>query len=128
MEVSLKARKQSEPRTPEFKKQAVERMLAGEPVSRLSRQLRVRRASLYRWREAYRKGGVAGFRPVGRPRQPDQRQAPEKGNARIQELERKVGQQTLVIDFLQKAFKRVAELRRPSRSAGATASTAKCKP
>ena len=112
----------------EFKAKAVRRMLAGEPVARLSRELKVKRTLLYRWRDAYRKEGIDGFRrPVGRPRL-----KPEEGmpaaEARIRELERKVGQQAMVIDFLQKACKRVKELRRPSKGPGGTASMERSKP
>ena len=112
----------------EFKLSVVERMMAGEPVARLSRQVKVKREMLYRWRDAYRKQGAAGLqRPQGRPRQ-----RPEPGRpaaeARLRELERKVGQQALVIDFLQRACKRVKELRRPSQGSGATASMERSKP
>ena len=57
---SLKGRSKRERRTAEFKKKTVRRMLAGEPVSRLSRELKVERSQLYRWRDAYRKEGAAG--------------------------------------------------------------------
>ena len=53
----------------EFKVRVVQRMMAGEPVARLSREVQVKRTLLYRWRDTYRKQGVAGFQqPVGRPR------------------------------------------------------------
>ena len=48
--------------------------------------------------------------------------------ARIRELERKVGQQALVIDFLQRACKRVKALRQESKGSGATASMERSKP
>jgi transposase-like protein len=112
----------------EFKVKVVQRMLAGEPVSRLSRELKVKRTLLYRWRDAYRKEGIAGFRrPVGRPRLTPQEEVPA-AEARILELERKVGQQAMVIDFLQRAFKRVKELRQPSKGPGGTASMERSKP
>ena len=113
---------------PEFKLRVVQRMLAGEPVARLSREVKVKREMLYRWRDAYRKQGPAGLqRPRGRPpRQPEEKAS--SAEARIRELERKVGQQVLVIDFLQRAFKRVEELRPTSRASGATASMERSKP
>ena len=89
-------------RTVKFKEGAVQRMLSGEPVAALSRELGVRRSLLYRWREAYRKEGVSGFRPIGRSAR--SQVSPKKqaagAEARIQELERKVGRQAMVIDFL----------------------------
>jgi transposase len=114
--------------TPEFKLSVVQRMMAGEPVARLSREVKVKRELLYRWRDAYRKQGPAGLqRPPGRPPLKPQEKTPS-AEARIRELERKVGQQAMVIDFLQRAFKRVKELRRPSKGNGATASMERSKP
>ena len=103
------------------------RMLAGEPVSRLSRELRVRRSLLYRWRDAYRKEGSSGFRPIGRPEWSLENKA-KKAEDRIAELERKIGQQAVVIDFLRKAFKRVEELRQPNKGNGGTASMERSRP
>ena len=114
-------------RTEKFKESAVLRMMAGEPVSRLSRELKVRRILLYRWREAYREKGAAGLRPIGRPGW-SQESRQKEAEGRISELERKIGQQTVVIDYLRKAFNRVEGLRQPSRGNGGTASMEKWKP
>ena len=119
--------------TVEFKTQVVQRMLAGEAVSALSREVKVKRSILYRWRAAYRKEGVEALaRPRGRPPGPSQGKrpvpAPAAGEERIRALERKVGQQALVIDFLQRACKRVKELRQTSSAPGATASMERSKP
>jgi len=112
----------------EFKVSVVQRMMAGEPVARLSREVQVKRTLLYRWRDTYRKQGVGGFQqPVGRARKPPQEVVPGAA-ARIRELERKVGQQALVIDFLQRACKRVKESRPASKGSGATASMERSKP
>jgi transposase len=110
----------------EFKQAAVQRMLAGEPVSRLSRELKVKRSLLYRWRDAFRKEGAEGLRPIGRPGWSDDNKAKDF-ESRIAALQGKVGQQTMVIDFLRKAFKRVEELRRQTRSNGVTASMERSK-
>jgi len=125
----------SKPRefTAEFKASVVQRMLAGESVSGLSREVQVRRQILNRWRAAYRQEGVEGLaRPRGRPPGPSQRKRPTSpppaGEERIRALERKVGQQALVIDFLQRACKRVKELRQTSKEPGATASMERSKP
>jgi transposase len=107
--------------TAEFKASVVQRMLAGESVSRLSREVKVKRQVLYRWRDAHRKEGLA------RPRGSAREQAPGS-EARLRELERKVGQQAMVIDFLQRACKRVKELRQPSQGPGETASMERSKP
>jgi transposase len=102
-------------------------MLAGEPVSRLSRELKVRRSLLYRWRNTYRNEGTAGFRWIGRPGRSQEEQA-RAAEARISDLERKVGQQAMVIDFLRRAFKRVEGLRQPSKGDGGTASMERSRP
>jgi transposase-like protein len=118
--------------TAEFKARVVQRMLAGESVSGLSREVKVKRQILYRWRDAYRKEGLEGLgRPRGRPRGPSRRNppaAPPAGEERIRELERKVGQQALVMDFLQRACKRVKESRPPNKAAGGTASMERSRP
>jgi transposase-like protein len=112
----------------EFKVSVVQRMMAGEPVARLSREVKVKRTLLYRWRDTYRKQGVGGFqRAVGRPRKEPQEVVPGAA-ARLRELERKVGQQALVIDFLQRACKRVEALRQERKGPGATASMERSKP
>jgi transposase-like protein len=113
----------------EFKERVARRMLAGESVSALHHELQIKRSVLYRWRDAYRKEGVAGLQRVG-GRPPGvlnpPRPAGEPGAAaarRIAELERKIGQQALDLDFFRRAFKRVNELRRKPVEPGATAST-----
>ena len=113
----------------EFKQGVAQRMLNGESVSALHQELQVKRSVLYRWRDAYHKEGAAGLqRPVGRPPgtpNPPRpvRPAEDPAARRIAELERKIGQQALDLDFLRGAFKRVKELRRKSTVSGATAST-----
>jgi transposase-like protein len=113
--------------SPEFKKRVAQRIVSGESVSSLCQELDIKRAVLYRWRDTYRKEGRAGFeRPVGRPpgrAAPGPRAAPEAAQRRIAELERKIGQQTLDLDFLRRAFKRLKESRRNNTGTGATAST-----
>jgi len=116
--------------TKEFKVAVVERMLNGESISGLHHELKIKRSILYRWRDAYRAEGEAGLsRPRGRRPGPLQGARPTaakgaEGEAkRIAELERKIGQQALEIDFLARAFKRVKEDRQRSTEAGDPAST-----
>lgn len=110
----MKGKGKRELRTAKFKERAVQRMMAGEPVSVLSRELKVKRSLLYRWRDAYRKEGAAGFRPIGRPGW-SQENKQNEAEVRITALECKIGRQAMVIDFLRRAFKRVEGLRRPSK-------------
>ncbi len=111
----------------EFKLQAVQRMEAGECVSALSRELGVRRKLLYEWRERFRKRGMAALeRRPGRERlsfEQREQQVREDTARQIAELERKVGRQALLIDFLQRAFKRVGDSRQNNNEPGVKAST-----
>jgi len=115
-----------------FKQTVAQRILHGESVSALHLEFQIKRSVLYRWRDAYRKEGAAGLqRPIGRPpgtpNPPRLALAPaspeELAARRVAELERKVGQQALDLDFLRRAFKRVKESRRKSTASGGTAST-----
>jgi transposase-like protein len=123
----------------EFKLTAVRRMLAGEDVSQLARELKVLRKDLYVWRDRFRSGGPEALRGPGRPRRGSPRTGPEAASVprqrpppaddlaaskrRIGELERKVGQQQLEIDFFQRALRQVSGKRRPSDGPGAKPST-----
>ncbi len=123
--------KASKPRvfTEEFKAKAVERIAAGEPIRSVSRDLKVRRSVLYRWRDAYREKGRVGLRPPGRPartpaaQQTHQTEAEICALQRTAELERLVGRLTLDLDFLRRAFKRAVESKRRSTGAGDSPST-----
>lgn len=114
----------------EFKLAVVERILNGESVSALHHELQIKRSILYRWRDTYRAEGEAGLRrPRGRPlataewRSSAAEKTSQADAKRIAELERKIGQQALEIDFLAKAFKRVKEDRQRNTEAGDPAST-----
>jgi transposase-like protein len=115
--------------TREFKEGVAQRILNGESVSALHQEFQIKRSVLYRWRDAYRKDGAAGLqrppgRPPGVPNPPRPVGSPQEAAARrVAELERKIGQQALDLDFLRRAFKRVKESRRKNTAAGATAST-----
>ena len=115
----------------EFKVGVARRIVNGESVSALQQEFQIKRSVLYRWRDAYRKEGAAGLerppgRPPGVPNPPRPVGSPEEAAARrVAELERKIGQQALDIDFLRRAFKRVKESRRKNTGTGATASTEK---
>jgi transposase len=114
--------------TREFKEGVARRIASGESVSALHQEFQVKRSVLYRWRDAYRREGAAGLRTAGRPpgipNLPRPVTSPEETAARrIAELERKIGQQALDLDFFRRAFKRVKESRRKNIAAGAKAST-----
>ena len=114
-----------------FKLAAVRRMMAGEDVSALSRELRVLRKDLYYWRTRFRAGGPEALRGKGRPRktevvqpQPNEPSGEvEKARERIAELERKVGQQQVDLDFFRQALQRVGEAAPPKGGTGGAPST-----
>jgi transposase len=119
-----------------LKLKSIERMDAGESVSALSHELGVKRTMLYRWRSQYRSGGAARFRDrPGRPTTAEaQAMAVARGAAseaaslaaarrQIAELERKIGQQQLDLDFFKAALRHFEASRRPSDRPGATASS-----
>lgn len=119
----------------ELKLAAVHRMLAGENVSALARELKVLRKDLYKWRASFRSGGPAALRGRGRPRRLVQAEPPDataaappeaeltKAQRRIAELERKIGQQQVELDFFRQALRQVGGKRRPSDGPGAGSST-----
>ena len=120
---------------PEFKLLVVSRLMAGESPAAVSRELGVRRTQLSKWSGHFRRDGPEGLRRAGRPRRltaamPD---APIKTSGqmkdlagardRIAELERKVGQQQLELDFFRQALRQVRGARRPNAESGVTGST-----
>lgn len=118
--------------TPEFRISVAKRILNGESVLAIHRELDIKRSVLYRWRDAYRKLGPVGLeRPVGRPSGKDPRTAPlaatelERLHQQVKELEQKVGQQAMQLDFFRGAFKRVKEQMPSKGGAGASSSTPK---
>jgi len=127
----------------EFKEAAVRRILAGEKIRAVADELRLRSQLLYTWVDLYEQGGADALVPRGRPRkavawarrralvQQPSRQARAYGHAgsesardsRLVELERKVGQQAVELDFFKEALRHVTEPPRPSGGHGARASS-----
>jgi transposase len=128
----------------EFKLGIIRRILAGENVSALGRELRLSRKDLYAWRDRFLAGGPEVLRGRGRPRKAEaadlaasgtRAKAPpdtpaaelEAARTRIAELERKIGQQQVELDFFRQALRQVRGARRPSAEAGVTGSTGSSK-
>ena len=120
----------------EFKLEAVRRILAGERIKALSQELNVLRKDLYSWRKLFRAGGADALRPLGRPCKGDSvvtARVTKRGREvaagdvaapeRVAELERKIGQQQIELDFFRQALRRVKEARRPNAGSGVTGST-----
>ena len=118
----------------EFKQAAVARMDAAERIGDLAAELGIRRELLFRWRRAVELGGVAALRPPGRSSKPTRRPeivAPAvtvpadlaTARQRIEQLERKIGQQQLDLDFFRAALRHVKEQRLKKGGPGETPSS-----
>ncbi len=88
--------------TKEFKLAAVRRLEQGVSIGEAARALEVNPNVLHRWRREFRQGPGNAFPGNGKQRWSE---------GRIAELERKVGQQALEIDFLKECLQRIEEQR-----------------
>jgi transposase len=139
-------KRKSKPKSPhrvfsrEFKIGIIFRMQAGESVSALARELKMTRKDLYAWRDRFQAGGPDALRGRGRPPKSEAAGLAGSGRTatppaeipgaeleaagkRIAELERKVGQQQLDLDFFQRALRHVGAPRQPGTKPGVTGST-----
>ena len=120
----------------EFMLKAVERLEAGERASALAIELNLNRTIIYHWRDRFRANGAEALTSNrGRPRTPEvlAAEGPRASRARadgliqaraqIAELERKVGQQQLDLDFFRGALQHIEGSRWPSDAPGVTASS-----
>src|ERR1044072_298911 len=86
----------------EFKLAAVRRLEQVVSIAEVARGLEVDPNVLHRWRREFRQGPGNAFPGNGKPRWSE---------GRIAELERKIGQQTVEIDFLKACLQRIEEQR-----------------
>ena len=100
--------------TREFKLAAVRRPEAGVSLAEVARGLEVNPNVLHRWRREFRQAPGNAFSGNGQPRWSDGRMA---------ELERKIGQQAVEIDFLKGCLQRIEEQRMLQASTGNPQST-----
>ena len=95
--------------SPEFKRAAVDRFLAGESASVLAQKLNIRRKFLHDWRN---KGVGTESTPkklgIASKVDPVQQQLAQK-QQRIEELERLAGQQAAQLDFFAATLRAVKE-------------------
>ena len=100
--------------TREFKLAAIQRLEQGISIAEVARGLEVNPDLLHRWRSEFRHGPGNAFPGHGQRRWSE---------GRIAELERKIGQQTLEIDFLKGCLQRIEEQRMLQASNGNPQST-----
>ena len=86
----------------EFKQTAVNRLNSGQTAAEVARALEVHPSDLHRWRRELQEHGERAFNGAGKKRAQE---------TQIAELERKIGQQTIEIDFLKRALQHVEEQR-----------------
>jgi transposase len=122
----------------EFKEVVVLRLEAGERIAAVSDELKIRRKLLYEWRAAYRKLGAAGFNrkrgrkpgvarasPDAAPATPAPLTELARAQARIVELERKIGKQQTDLDFFREALRLIDARDLMSRATPSTRSLKK---
>ena len=88
--------------TSDVKMAAVQRLETGSSIAEVARAFEVNPNVLHRWRREFRQGPGNAFPGFGKRRWDDTHQA---------KLERKIGQQTLEIDFLKGCLQRIEEQR-----------------
>jgi transposase len=89
--------------TREFKVAAVRRLQTGFPVGRVARELEVNPNQLHAWRRQFEERPNTAFSGEGRRRREE---------SPIAELERKIGQQAMEIDFLKGCLRQIEDLRK----------------
>ena len=88
--------------TKELKVAAIQRLDAGASLAEVARAFEVNPNLLHRWRKEFRQGPGNAFPGLGKRRWDE---------AKVAQLERKVGQQALEIDFLKGCLQRIEEER-----------------
>jgi transposase len=86
----------------EVKVAAIRRLESGASAAEVARAFEVNANMIHRWRKEFREGPGNAFSGAGKRRWDE---------AKVAQLERKVGQQTLEIDFLKGCLQRIEEER-----------------
>ena len=105
--------------TRECKLAALQRLEMGASVAEVARAFEVNPNVLHRWRREFRAGPGNAFPGAGQRRW-------EEG--RVAQLERKIGQQALEIDFLKGCLQRIDEQRKLQALNGSPLSTRRSRP
>ena len=104
--------------TREFKLAALQRLGTGASVAEVARAFEVNPNVLHRWPREFGEGPGNVFPGLGKRRW-------EEG--RVAQLERKIGQQALEIDFLKRCLQRIEEQRQLQAVTGKPLSTSRSK-
>jgi transposase len=88
--------------TREMKMTALQRLDAGTSIGEVARAFEVNPSLVHRWRKEFREGPGNAFPGLGKRRWDE---------TKIAQLERKVGQQALEIDFLKGCLQRIEQER-----------------
>src|ERR1035438_9631737 len=88
--------------TKEFRRVLFRSLEGGQGPAEVARALEVHPSDLYRWRNELQEHGNRAFSGAGKKRAEE---------SRVAELEQKVGQQAMEIDFLKRALQHVEEQR-----------------
>lgn len=112
--------------SPEFRRDALERMKTCANVSQLARDLGVRRKFLYLWKEQSEQVAVE-LQQSGKTASPTEpeRPAEEKLRRKVQSLEAMVARQGLELDFFKGALQHIEERRRKREAISEPESTTK---
>ncbi len=95
--------------TQEFKRAALQQLEQGASAAEVSRAFEINPNLLHRWRREFRQGPGNAFPGEGKRRWEETHTA---------ELERKVGRQTMEIDFLKGCLQRIEQQRKLQASTG----------
>jgi transposase-like protein len=102
--------------TKEFKIAALRQLDAGVSIAALARSCEINPNLLHRWRRDFQQSPEQAFPGLGKKRADE---------SRVAELERKIGQQALEIDFLKRCLQRIEEQRMLQALTGKPLSTSR---
>jgi len=102
--------------TKEFKIAALRQLDSGVSIAAVARSCEINPSLLHRWRRDFQQSAEQAFPGLGKKRVDENR---------VAELERKIGQQALEIDFLKRCLQRIEEQRMLQALTGKPLSTSR---
>jgi transposase len=107
----------------EFKIAAVRRVLAGQELTKVARDLDIGYDLLWKWKKRVLELGEDHLYAVGRGKRSGVPRKSQSKERSIAELERLIGRQQMEIRFLERALRQVEEQRQPKSDGGGEASS-----